>query len=85
MHTQYYAGKFANMRNILASPLPRAYEEGLNGAVPCSDEPKLIGQGVGLDILQQAANDLRLRLDEEVIKPLRSWLVAYRSVCVSVA
>ncbi|GFR46221.1 hypothetical protein Agub_g7764 [Astrephomene gubernaculifera] len=74
-------GKFTNLRIILSSPLPRAYEEGLNGAVPCSEEAKLIGQGVGLEILQQASNNLWSRLDDEVIKPLRSWLVAYRTVC----
>ncbi|GLI69667.1 hypothetical protein VaNZ11_014345 [Volvox africanus] len=72
--------KFANLRNILCSPLPRAFEEGRDGAVPCTEEPKLIGQGVGLEVLQQAANDLKIRLDEDVIKPLRSWLIAYRSV-----
>ncbi|EFJ46717.1 hypothetical protein VOLCADRAFT_105381 [Volvox carteri f. nagariensis] len=73
--------KFTNLRNILSSPLPRAFEEGRDGAVPCTEEPKLIGQGVGVEILQQAANDLKARLDEDVIKPLRSWLIAYRAVC----
>lgn len=63
--------------------MPRAFEEGRDGAVPCTEEPKLIGQGVGLEVLQHAVNELKIRLDEDVIKPLRSWLIAYRSVCVS--
>jgi hypothetical protein len=75
-------GKFTNLRTILQSPLPRQYEEGANGAAPLAEEPKLVGQGVPVDELTRAANELRQRLDDEVLKPLRSWLEAYRSVAV---
>ncbi|PNH05628.1 hypothetical protein TSOC_008132 [Tetrabaena socialis] len=74
------AAKFVNLKAILMSPLPRAYDEGQNGAVPCSEEPMLIGQGVAVDCLPQAAADLKARLEEEVIKPLRLWLTAYKVV-----
>ncbi|KAG2451877.1 hypothetical protein HYH02_003652 [Chlamydomonas schloesseri] len=80
MHKEIDA-KFANMRAILSSPLPRTYDEGSNGtAMPVSEDAKLIGQGIAVDRLQEAANELRQRLDDEVIKPLRSWLMAYRTV-----
>ncbi|PNW71418.1 hypothetical protein CHLRE_16g653450v5 [Chlamydomonas reinhardtii] len=79
MHKEIDA-KFANLRAILSSPLPRTYEEGANGVVPVSEEAKLIGQGIAVDRLQESANELRQRLDDEVIKPLRSWLMAYRTV-----
>ncbi len=67
----------------MLAPLPRAYEEGQNGAVPCSDEARLIGQGVQVDGISKAAQDLKTRLEEEVIKPLRAWLMVYKTVSVS--
>ncbi|GLC52193.1 hypothetical protein PLESTB_000593500 [Pleodorina starrii] len=73
--------KFLNLRHMLVSPLPRSFEEGRDGAVPCTEEPKMIGHGVGVDILQQSAIDLKTRLEEEVIHPLRAWHEAYRKIC----
>ncbi|KXZ43783.1 hypothetical protein GPECTOR_80g143 [Gonium pectorale] len=78
-------GKFASLRNILQSPLPRAYDEDNNGTpVPCT-EGLIIGQGINTEALQQAASDLKLRIEDEVIKPLRSWLGIYRDVCERMA
>ena len=78
------AGNFNNLRTILLAPLPRAYEEAQNGvAQACSEgEPKLIGQGVQVDSLMQCAADLKNRLEEEVVKPLKHWYAAYKNIVV---
>ncbi len=66
------------------APLPRAYEEAQNGvAQACSEgEPKLIGQGVQVDSLMQCSADLKNRLEEEVVKPLKHWYAAYKNIVV---
>lgn len=73
---------FSNLRGILLAPLPRAYEEAQNGvAQACSEgEPKLIGQGVQVDSLMQCSADLKNRLEEEVVKPLKHWYAAYKNI-----
>lgn len=79
------AGNFTNLRNILLSPLPRAYEEAQSGvAVACSEgDAKLIGQGIQADALLHVAQDLKNRLEEEVVKPLKHWYHAYKNIAVS--
>lgn len=71
---------FTNMRNILISPLPRAYEEGQNGPAPIEEEPRPIGQNVHIDRITSSAGEMKRRLDNEVIQPVKEWMVAYRTI-----
>lgn len=72
---------FGNLRSIMLSPLPRVYEEGHNGvAVPCEPEPTMIGGNVQVERLTTAAQDLKKRLETEVIQPIKQWMVAYRTI-----
>lgn len=72
--------QFTGLRNILISPLPRAYEMGQNGPVPLEEEPRPIGQNVHIDKIVGSAQDLKRRLETEVIQPIKEWMVAYRTI-----
>lgn len=73
-----------SLRNILVSPLPRVYEEGLQGPVPSEDEPRMIGGNVQVERISGASQELKKRLEQEVIQPLKAWLDAYRTVEVRI-
>ncbi len=75
--------QFTSLRNILISPLPRAYEVGQNGApVPLEEEPRAIGLNVDIDKVTGSAQDMKRRLETEVIQPVQEWMVAYRTIQV---
>mmetsp|Transcript_22125 Transcript_22125/g.48307 ORF Transcript_22125/g.48307 Transcript_22125/m.48307 type:complete len:388 (+) Transcript_22125:179-1342(+) len=73
-------GQFTNMRNILVSTLPRAYTEGVNGPEPIEDAVRLIGQGMNADKIIAAAQELKTRLESEVLQPVKEWMAAYRRI-----
>ena len=76
--------QFTSLRNILISPLPRAYEVGQNGVpVPLEEEPRAIGLNVDIDKVTGSAQDMKRRLETEVIQPVQEWMVAYRTIQVS--
>lgn len=70
-----------NTRVIMLSPLPRVYEEGHSGqAIPSDPEPCMIGGDVQVERLTSSAQELKKRLDAEVIQPIKQWMVAYRTI-----
>ncbi len=59
--------------------MPRVYEEGQDGAVPCDEGNHLIGDGVHFESVTDAAHQMKRRLEQEVIAPLKHWMLSYRS------
>jgi hypothetical protein len=78
----FAAGGFTNLRTIMLSPLPRVYEEGHTGEATSTEEATLIGPDVQVERLTSAAKDLKTRLDQEVIQPIKQWMSAYRIIQV---
>jgi hypothetical protein len=66
----------------MLSPLPRVYEEGHTGEATSTEEATLIGPDVQVERLTAAAKDLKTRLDQEVIQPIKQWTSAYRIIQV---
>lgn len=71
---------FTNLRTIMLSPLPRVYEESHTGEATSTEEATLIGPDVQVERLTSAAKDLKGRLDQEVIQPIKQWMSAYRII-----
>jgi len=72
-------------RNIMLCSLPCTFDYSPTGqAVPEDPEPQMIGQNVKLDRLASAMQTVRQRMDEEVMEPLRGWLVAFNNAVVSI-
>jgi hypothetical protein len=68
----------------MLAPLPRVYEEGHDGhAVPSEAEAAMIGGDVQVERLSTSAQDVKKRLDVEVLQPIKQWTVAYRTIAVS--
>eukprot|EP00798_Chlamydomonas_sp_ICE-L_P030029 gene30029-17923_t len=73
-------GQFNSLKDILLSPLPRAWDMGANGPVPLELQPQAIGQNVNIDKILQSADEMKKRLEAEVIQPVKEWMVAYRTI-----
>jgi len=72
-------------RNIMLCSLPCTFDYSPTGqAVPEDPEPQMIGQNVKLDRLASAMQTVRQRIDDEVMEPLRGWLVAFNNAVVSI-
>eukprot|EP00201_Polytomella_parva_P017152 CAMPEP_0175058940 /NCGR_PEP_ID=MMETSP0052_2-20121109/12137_1 /TAXON_ID=51329 ORGANISM="Polytomella parva, Strain SAG 63-3" /NCGR_SAMPLE_ID=MMETSP0052_2 /ASSEMBLY_ACC=CAM_ASM_000194 /LENGTH=326 /DNA_ID=CAMNT_0016324397 /DNA_START=44 /DNA_END=1020 /DNA_ORIENTATION=- len=71
---------FSNLKLVLSSPLPRVFDDTGNGLVAIEDDAKLIGHGVNIEGLSNASEDLKKRLEEEVLLPLRQWVAAYQAI-----
>eukprot|EP00798_Chlamydomonas_sp_ICE-L_P009746 gene9746-7621_t len=72
--------QFLSLKNILSSPLPRAYDVGADGPVPLEAEVKPIGMHVNLDLITDSGQEMKRRLETEVIQPVKEWMVAYRTI-----
>eukprot|EP01025_Chloroclados_australasicus_P028829 TRINITY_DN2858_c0_g2_i1.p1 TRINITY_DN2858_c0_g2~~TRINITY_DN2858_c0_g2_i1.p1 ORF type:complete len:388 (-),score=54.32 TRINITY_DN2858_c0_g2_i1:759-1922(-) len=66
---------------FMQSSLPRIYEETTLGLVnPLDPEAKQVGEGVNLDQLLVAPQELKSKLNSDVIQPLRNWLLGFEDI-----
>jgi hypothetical protein len=71
------------MRAIMLSPLPRVYDINPEGTAMPQGNPVLIGLDIEPDQFSIAAADLKNRLDQEVLKPIKDWTTAYNIIKVT--
>ena len=53
------------------------------GAAPVDREERVVGVNVNIEGIQTAHQEMRSRLQNEVLTPLEQWLAAYRCIKAS--
>ena len=72
------------MKQVLLSPLPKAFDEADNGGAKEMEAGQsiVVGAGVNCDAITAASEELKRRMKEEVVHPIGQWLAAYRTIRV---
>ncbi|GAX83282.1 hypothetical protein CEUSTIGMA_g10708.t1 [Chlamydomonas eustigma] len=68
------------MSSVFSLPLPVAYmtsQEAANGATPVDTAKHLVGEAVNVDAIAPAVQNMQANLQEQVLRPLDSWLNAF--------
>lgn len=79
------AASYTNLKLVLQAPLPRVFDTTEEGTAPLEAEPGIVGQAVSIEGVTAAAQEMRQKLQQEVLHPLEQWLAAYRTIKVGPA
>eukprot|EP01024_Parvocaulis_polyphysoides_P004318 TRINITY_DN11084_c0_g1_i1.p1 TRINITY_DN11084_c0_g1~~TRINITY_DN11084_c0_g1_i1.p1 ORF type:complete len:255 (-),score=25.48 TRINITY_DN11084_c0_g1_i1:543-1238(-) len=78
---QKFIEKYINHTHVfMQSFLPHVYEEKVPGqATPTSIEAGQVGQGIDLEQLALCPDELKMKMNTDVLQPLRNWLTAFNN------